>query len=382
MARQFSLHRGRRDSLWGGWAGTGRCFRGRRQDQNRGNVRQALRVLEAGDQDIDIVGFSRGAALAVHFANVIEHAKIRRGGDANGAVLEENPHVRFLGLWDVVGSFGIPRDIIFNFQEFDLGYDLTPAGNLQNCYHAMALDERRASFRVTRLDKHGENDRVEELWFRGVHTDVGGGGGNVKLSNIARGWIMQKALDCGVPINNSAIPGNCDTDRQSCLSHNFDPIKDARRKLWPNDEVHESARSVNLAVGETQRFTVYAPELYSWSGVRLEKGSVYSFQVPAGETWKDKSIDCGAEGWTSEQLSWLKEAIVRRYEEYRRVPAANWFELIGSIDDDGDSFFRIGNGLDAFRAPESGDLYAFPNDLADKYGNNKGRIEVEIKRLT
>ena len=75
---------------------------------------------EAGDQEIDIVGFSRGAALAVHFANVIRHTGIRQGGDAEGEVLESNPSIRFLGLWDIVASFGIPRDVVFNFQDINL----------------------------------------------------------------------------------------------------------------------------------------------------------------------------------------------------------------------------------------------------------------------
>src|SRR6188472_1989994 len=47
------------------------------------------------DRDIDIVGFSRGAALAVHFANVIADDGVR----VNGVL--ERPTVRFLGVWDV-----------------------------------------------------------------------------------------------------------------------------------------------------------------------------------------------------------------------------------------------------------------------------------------
>ncbi len=137
-----------------------------------------------------------------------------------------------------------------------------------------------------------------------------------------------------------------------------------------------------MAIDQTHPFKVYAPLRYSWSGVRLEKGAIYSVRVPAGQTWEDKDIVCGARGWTTAELPWLKEKIIRRFEDDRRVPSANWFELIGSIDDDGDSFFRISDGLAEFKAPESGDFYAFSNDLATTYSNNEGEITVEISRVS
>ena len=52
--------------------------------------------------------------------------------------------------------------------------------NVQHCYHAMALDECRAFFQLTRLAGTGVNEagRLVEVWFRGVHSDIGGGNGN------------------------------------------------------------------------------------------------------------------------------------------------------------------------------------------------------------
>ena len=71
--------------------------------------------------------------------------------------------------------------------------------------------------------------------------------------------------------------------------------------------------------------------------------------------------------------------VVKFREAYQST--ANWFELIGSIDDDGDSFFRIGERLGAFCPPDDGDLYAFSNDLSSMYANNSGEIKVEVTRL-
>ena len=96
------------------------------------------------DHDIDIIGFSRGAALAVHFSNVVDKVGI----EVNGEVVA-NPPVRFLGIWDVVGSFGIPINFVLKFQETDIGYDLVAPDSVEHCFHAMSLNERRQTFRVT-----------------------------------------------------------------------------------------------------------------------------------------------------------------------------------------------------------------------------------------
>ena len=58
----------------------------------------------------------------------------------------------------------------------------------------MALDERRPSFLPTRLPG------AYEVWFRGVHSDVGGGNGNVGLNDVALKWMLSKAKAAALPI--------------------------------------------------------------------------------------------------------------------------------------------------------------------------------------
>jgi uncharacterized protein (DUF2235 family) len=161
-----------------------------------------------GDHDIDIVGFSRGAALALDFANRIEDNGIRRPGSKD--VVEDNPTIRFLGLWDVVGAFGVPFNLgPIPLQKINLGHKLKIPENVEHCFHAIAIDERRQTFRVTRV-LNGY-----EVWFRGVHSDVGGGNGNVGLSTIALRWMLRKALGAGLPIDPAFIPaheGKIDAD--------------------------------------------------------------------------------------------------------------------------------------------------------------------------
>jgi hypothetical protein len=144
----------------------------------------------AGDDKIDIVGFSRGAATTLDFCHHIQTHGIRRPGSDD--VVEPNPTIRFLGVWDVVAAFGLAN---LGNTGLNIGHHLSvPKSNLQYCFHALALDERRPSFLPTRL--HG----ACEVWFRGVHSDVGGGNTNKGLNDITLKWMMSKAKAAGLPI--------------------------------------------------------------------------------------------------------------------------------------------------------------------------------------
>ena len=154
----------------------------RAKDALRKNVRK-------GDRVIDIVGFSRGAALALEFANEVDEMTVA------GVT---SPPVRFVGLWDTVASFGIPGNNI------NLGHNLGLAANVERCYHALALDERRFTFPLTRVvqDKLSDQDlgEVNEVWFRGFHSDVEGGNQNQPLSSIPLVWMFRRAIDAGIEI--------------------------------------------------------------------------------------------------------------------------------------------------------------------------------------
>lgn len=333
-----------------------------------------------GDRVIDIVGFSRGAALAVHFANVIGKGGIRLD---EGRV--EEPSIRFLGVWDIVGSFGLPIDFVIDFHEINIGWtiDRIPAC-VEHCFHAMALDERRQAFDVTRLNVGNRDPRIEEVWFRGVHSDVGGGNGNRARNNIALAWMLEKAHGCGLPIPKSAVTlAKAGGDPLAPIYESKDPIRDPRRMVQAGDHIHPTAEPKTLETGQSSSFPVRAAYKYNWSGVRLVRGARYRLEIPGDQRWMDASISCGPDGWRSEDLPWYQETVVGWFEDRRRLPSANWFELAGSLGDDGDAFFRIGHGGEdhIYTAPHDGDLYAFANDLDSRYGNNSGSLLVTVTRV-
>lgn len=212
--------------IFGGLIGLG----GR--DRVRDSYKKVCENFLAGDQNIDIVGFSRGAALALHLANVIARKGIR--DPKSGNEVKKDPEIRFIGLWDVVGSFGIPIDIAgVPFQKTNLGIHLDLPGNVQHCYHAMALDERRQSFQVTRVKG------AYEVWFRGVHSDIGGGNTNVGLNNIALRWMLRKAAAGGVPVDRAAADG-LKVDPNAELREPKDLVENILRKTQPGDRFHYS----------------------------------------------------------------------------------------------------------------------------------------------
>jgi uncharacterized protein (DUF2235 family) len=157
-------------------------------------VRQAIERLEnnfeVGDTVVDVIGFSRGAGLAVSFANELA-SKFPRIS------------IRFMGLWDLVGQFGAPG------RRFNAGHDLGMPPNVVRCYHAMALDETRLNFPLTRLSETDPDyGRLLEVWFRGVHSDIGGGNGNRGLNWISLNWLFGNARRDGLPINRAAMMAN------------------------------------------------------------------------------------------------------------------------------------------------------------------------------
>ena len=149
----------------------------------------------AGDKVIDVVGFSRGAATTLDFCHCVQQRGIRR--PSSDTVVEPQPRIRFLGVWDVVAAFGLAS---LGNTALNIGHHLSlPKSSLQYCFHAMALDERRPSFLPTRLSGG------YEVWFRGVHSDVGGGNSNRGLNDIALKWMLSKARAASLPIGDEDI---------------------------------------------------------------------------------------------------------------------------------------------------------------------------------
>ncbi|MGA7617086.1 MAG: DUF2235 domain-containing protein [Thermoanaerobaculia bacterium] len=174
----------------------------------RARLNEAYKALEefynSGDHDIDIIGFSRGAAEAREFANLINERGVYNR--ATGKV--DHPPVRFLGVFDTVASFGIPGN------DINLGYNLKVAPNVQTARQAIAANEYRGTFPLSRLENPKCPDpRVEEQPFPGSHSDVGGGyEDNQHLSREALKWMWAQMKAAGLPVDELSEEDLNDTD--------------------------------------------------------------------------------------------------------------------------------------------------------------------------
>jgi len=109
------------------------------------------------------------------------------------------------------------------------------------------MDETRALFPLTRLcdddGKHG--DELVELWFRGVHSDVGGGNANRGLNWIALHWMFLNARRAGLPIAQDAIDRNLGDHGLSQQISDHEVDLKHKRSFFSNDCLHESMMLVD-----------------------------------------------------------------------------------------------------------------------------------------
>ncbi len=176
------------------------------------------------EDEIYVFGFSRGAYTARCLAGFVGLAgmfsPLHLGADLDSAIevyrdsglsyeekrsrignlpVQREPSVRIrcLGVWDTVGSLGIPGDIgrrilpgKYYFRDVVLGAGIDVA------LHAVAIDEKRSAFAPTLWirpeDPDERNQIVEQVWFAGVHSNVGGSYGDTGLSDTALDWMIRR----------------------------------------------------------------------------------------------------------------------------------------------------------------------------------------------
>ena len=209
----------------------------------------------AGDR-LFILGFSRGAGSArllasdLHRVGLPQRVRVTRKGKRNRRAwerIEERfvsfdpvaPYLRpidvhFLGVWDTVGAFGVPVEILgFNIRtpKSRVFRDNTIAENVRHATHCVAIDETRDAFEPT-LFNH-KPGVVDEVWFAGVHSDVGGGYrrdqdrlGDHTLRYMAAAVRSAAACDHA---HAGAPPGDAGCAGTTPLPAEFDEPKLARR---------------------------------------------------------------------------------------------------------------------------------------------------------
>ncbi|WP_338920183.1 DUF2235 domain-containing protein [Pseudomonas silesiensis] len=344
----------------------------------------------------------------------------------------EDIKIRFIGVWDTVGALGIPDDMAFlnlldNRNDYTF-HDTSLSKSVQTARHAVAMDELRATFQPTLWTDFASKQDVIQLWFPGVHSDVGGGYRESGLSDGALNWMIIEArregLDFVDTMTDQIKPSHHDTMHDSC-SGVFSILPTQPRSiplLSETKQFHNSAILRQKAPPITQcpyrhvldlhpaafaALDVFARHQWNETGLWLEAGVAYTFSA-SGE-WMDASVTCGPNGTRDgnfqpaevvhllasalgEIENWFKSLSANKSADFRftkRHEGFEWFSLIGAIantcgvDEKGHLIspetFLIGEGR-SYTPKRSGYFYAYANDAWNCYGNNRGHIALKIER--
>ena len=112
--------------------------------------------------------------------------------------------VRFLGVFDTVGTLGVPGVTRRKYQFHNVS--LTP--QVATARHALAIHERRRSFAPALWTEDKEKKAtpdVKQIWFDGVHSDVGGGYKEYELANRSLKWMVAEARAAGLVFADSRL---------------------------------------------------------------------------------------------------------------------------------------------------------------------------------
>ena len=116
--------------------------------------------------------------------------------------------IKFIGVWDTVGALGIPGHLLGDLaKEFWEFHDVKLSRIVENAYQALAIDEKREDFKPTLWEQQAgaTNQTLEQVWFAGVHCNVGGGYQESGLSDSAFLWMKKKAAACGLAFDQEYI---------------------------------------------------------------------------------------------------------------------------------------------------------------------------------
>jgi len=211
------------------------------------NILQAYRFIiqnyELGDE-LFLFGFSRGAFTVRSLSGLIRNSGILEAENLDQVqraysiyrsrkldlqpkaieatlfrktfAVEETTTIKFVGVWDTVGALGNPLFLNGILSRRNQFHDPEISSRTNNAFQALAIDEKRRNFEATLWHQQPNSigQVFEQVWFPGVHSDVGGGYPETEtgLSDISLKWMLEKAQGCnlnfsGITLNPNPMAG-------------------------------------------------------------------------------------------------------------------------------------------------------------------------------
>lgn len=132
-------------------------------------------------------------------------------GDASVGLSQPQP-IEFIGVWDTVAAYGMPLDELTRAVDKYLWPLSMPnrflSGHVRRACHAVAVDDERETFHPllwteerhpsnglnddTSTSRHIDEERITQVWFTGMHSDVGGGYPDDALAHVPLAWMVDR----------------------------------------------------------------------------------------------------------------------------------------------------------------------------------------------
>jgi len=116
------------------------------------------------------------------------------------------PRIKMVGVFDTVGALGLPlkplNRMISGLKIAESSFhnvELSPI--IDNAYHALSIDEQRKPFAPSMWGTPIGDMKMEQRWFAGVHSNIGGGYNPDSLANFTLHYIVEKAKECGLSVD-------------------------------------------------------------------------------------------------------------------------------------------------------------------------------------
>ena len=134
--------------------------------------------------------------------------------------------IYFLGVWDTVGALGAPTPLLYRLTRYLFSFHNTKlAPKVKYAYQALALHEVRTHFKPVLWTEKAQGQVVEQVWFSGAHSDVGGGLDQHGLADSALLWMKDKAQRTGLEFNDSYL-------NQIVAPDPLEAVSISRRKVY------------------------------------------------------------------------------------------------------------------------------------------------------
>ncbi|QMV14968.1 DUF2235 domain-containing protein [Vibrio spartinae] len=351
--------------------------------------------------------------------------------------IEDSNIIFFLGVFDTVGALGVPDDkTIADWFDNPSKYrfhDLHLSDDVMHARHAVSIDEMRGSFSPTLWEEDAvhQHNSMKQLWFPGVHSDIGGGYQNDGLSDISLNWMvdelkevasdliweesmladvkpnpLSEVHDSYMGLMKVLVTAPRNIPNFETQTNHFHPSAITRHQASPRKQ--GGYHSTHTFSGEPATLDIYARSPWYWTGIYLERGHNYRFTAKG--QWIDGNIPAGPKGcndgefhpreiihMASEVLGlaetaykWFFGKPRANFIATKRVESSPYFCLMGAIANSNNPgtdgtycplrIFEIGEEA-TLSVKESGYLYCFANDAWGHYDNNHGYVTLTVEKM-